>query len=508
MVGQFGDVEETFKTGLELDEDTKVGQLRDLAFDNVVGLVTAGDVGLPGVFAQLLETQRDPLPFLIDVEDLAAHALALFEDLVGMADLAGPAHVGDVQEAVDALLDLDEGPVVRQVPHRPLDHGAGRVLAGDLVPGVGLGLLHPQGDFLLLLVDAKDDDLDLVADLDELAGVVDPLGPRHLGDVDEPFDPLFELDEGAVAHHVDDFAGDAGGDRVLLLDLLPRAGALLLQPERDLLAVLVDVEDHDLDLVVDLDHVAGVVDPSPRHVGDVQEAVDSAEVHERAEVGDVLDRAGADLPGLDLGQKLLLLLLAGDLDQLAARDDDVPPALVDLQDHALDLLIDVVGDVAGTADVHLAGGQEDVDADIDEQAALDLAGDLALDDVALVVLGDHPFPGDDPLRLLARQDDLAGLILHAFEQDLDQVARLGGRLVLPLEERDEPFRLVADVHDHLVADDLDDRARDDLADVEVRAAVGQIPVEVAGVRPLRGHDGRQFVLADVEFTKQVAIYHG
>ena len=47
-----------------------------------------------------------------------------------------------------------------------------------------------------------------------------------------------------------------------------------------------------------------------RHVGDVQQAVDAAEVDERAEVGDVLDHARADLALLDLGEQRLLLLLA------------------------------------------------------------------------------------------------------------------------------------------------------------------------------------------------------
>ena len=86
---------------------------------------------------------------------------------------------------------------------------------------------------------------------------------------------------------------------------------LLLEAQRDLLAVLVDVQDHDLDLVVDLEHVAGVVDPAPAHVGDVQQAVDAAQVDERAEVGDVLDGALADLADLDLREELLLLLSRG-----------------------------------------------------------------------------------------------------------------------------------------------------------------------------------------------------
>ena len=144
----------------------------------------------------------------------------------------------------------------------------------------------------------------------------------------------------------------------------------------------------------------GMVDPAPAHVGDVQQAVDAAEVDEGAEVGDVLDRALADLADRDLVEQLLLLGLAGDLDELAAADDDVAPALVDLEDHALDFLVDVIGDVGRTADVDLAGGQEDVDADIDEQAALDLAGDLALDDVAFVVAGDDHLPGPHPVGLL------------------------------------------------------------------------------------------------------------
>ena len=66
-----------------------------------------------------------------------------------------------------------------------------------------------------------------------------------------------------------------------------------------------------------------------------------------------------------------------------------------------------------------------------------------------------------------------------FEEDLDVVARLGRRLVLPLVERDEAFGLVADVDDDLVADDLDDFARDDAADLEVLAFAQEL-VEVVG----------------------------
>ncbi len=230
-----------------------------------------------------------------------------------------------------------------------------------------------------------------------------------------------------------------------------------------------------------------------------KQAVDAAEVDERAEVGEVLDRAGADLADGDLGHQVLAEGDALGLDQPTAREHDVPAVLVDREDHAADLAVEVVGDVRRPADVDLAGGQEGVDADVDQQAALDLAGDLAGDDVPFAVLGDDALPGPHPVGLLAREDDLAGVVVHPFEQDLDLVAGLGGLLaVFPLVERDEPFGLVADVDDHLVANNLDDPAGDDAAGLDPPA----IAEEFVHVEFFLGvHVG------DVEFAEQVSIYH-
>jgi hypothetical protein len=97
-------------------------------------------------WSTLSTTQRSSSPFLTTS---------------GVADLLGPAHVRDVQQAVDAFLDLDEGAVVGEVADGALDDGARRVLLGDGGPGVDLGLLHAERDFLLVLVDVEDDDLDL-----------------------------------------------------------------------------------------------------------------------------------------------------------------------------------------------------------------------------------------------------------------------------------------------------------------------------------------------------------
>ena len=56
-----------------------------------------------------------------------------------------------------------------------------------------------------------------------------------------------------------------------------------------------------------------------------KQAVDAAQVDERAEIGDVLDRPLAELARRDLGRSGCFFCLALVLDQLAAADDDVAP---------------------------------------------------------------------------------------------------------------------------------------------------------------------------------------
>jgi hypothetical protein len=123
---------------------------------------------------------------------------------------------------------------------------------------------------------------------------------RHLGDVDQALDAVFELDERAVGHDVDHLAVDAGADRIAGFDASSHGlGLFCLRPSaifsfsRSMLRILTSISSSILTISL------GMVDSAPGHVGDVQQTVDAAEVDERAEVGDVLDRALADLHRLD-----------------------------------------------------------------------------------------------------------------------------------------------------------------------------------------------------------------
>ena len=119
---------------------------------------------------------------------------------------------------------------------------------------------------------------------------------------------------------------------ILGLDALPRIVEQLLHAERDAVGLVVDLDDLDLHLLADVEHLGRVIDAPPRDVGDVQQAVDAAEVHERAVVGDVLDHAVDDLALFEVLHQLLALLGAGLFQHGAAGDDDVAAAAIHLQD--------------------------------------------------------------------------------------------------------------------------------------------------------------------------------
>ena len=168
-------------------------------------------------------------------------------------------------------------------------------------------------------------------------------------------------------------------DRVLGGDAFPRIGLELLHAERDALGLRIEADDLHLDVLADLQRLGRMVDAAPRDVGDVQQAVDAAEIDERAVVGDVLDDALEHLAFLERGDQLGARFGAGLFEHGAARDDDVAARAVHLEDLERLRRAHQRADVAHRTDVDLRARQErDGAAEIDGEAALDAAEDDAV----------------------------------------------------------------------------------------------------------------------------------
>src|SRR3989454_560826 len=424
---------------------------------------------------QLLQGQADAPLVGVHTNDQQRQLVADADQLVGPADRA-VGHLRDVEQPVHAGLQLDERAEVGEAHDLPGDSRAHRVALRDRGPRIGLDLLEPERDPLGGAVDLEHDHFDLVADVDELGGVSHAPRPGHLGDVDETFHAGLELDERTVVGEAHDLAPRLGTGRVRLLDALPGVRRLLLVAERHTARFAVEVEDHDLDVVTDLEDLRGVADAAPAHVGHVQEPVDPTEVDERAIVRNVLDGAREHHA---LGQHLervLLLLLALLLEDRAAREHDVAAAAVELDDLGPNRLADHGGQILHRAQVHLGARQERLDPDVDREAALDDLDHAAFHRRALLVgLGDR-VPDLDLVGLVLGENDEPFGVLFGFEVHLDLFADLRqGAVPVEFLDRDRPFALVADVDEDLAGADVDHAAADDLSFLELGHAV-VIPV--------------------------------
>src|SRR5215469_10544255 len=117
---------------------------------------------------------------------------------------------------------------------------------------------------------------------------------------------------------------------------------------------------------------------TPRHVRDVQQAVDTPKIDKRSVVGDVLDCALKDHALFEHLQRLLFERRALALEHRAPRDHDVAARAVELKNLEAAALADVAIEVARGTDIDVRARQERRHSDINLESALDLAEHHAL----------------------------------------------------------------------------------------------------------------------------------
>src|SRR6266702_2959771 len=243
-----------------------------------------------GALVGLLERQADPAPVQVDVDDLDEDLVAHLHDL--LRDLHVPVgQLGDVDQALDALLDPDERAERDKLGDPPWHDLTDLVGPGELLPRVFLGGLQRQRDALAVHVHVQHLDGDLLADLDDLAGMVDVL-PGQLGDVHQAVHAA-QVDERA---EVDDRGHGALADLALLQRVeegMADLGLGLLEPgpagQHHVVAVLVQLDDLGFDLLA---HVRlQVADPAHLDQRGGQEA-EQPDVQDQAALDDLDHRAG------------------------------------------------------------------------------------------------------------------------------------------------------------------------------------------------------------------------
>ena len=197
----------------------------------------------------------------------------------------------------------------------------------------------------------------------------------------------------------------------------------------------------------------------------MQQAVDAAQIHERAVAGDVLHHAAHDLSlghrfqhGLPLRRHLLV-------QNRAPADHHVAALAIHLQHADGEFAVFPFVQVAHRMQIGLRRRQKCAHADVHHQAALDVihdfSGDVGLVAVGLFNLG----PGAAPLHALVGQQHHPFL---AIAGALDFHRLPDHQRERPIQFREflrgnQPFGLAAQIHDHAQIGDRHDLARFDFA---------------------------------------------
>jgi hypothetical protein len=242
-----------------------------------------------------------------------------------------------------------------------------------------------------------------------------------------------------------------------------------------LLALAIELQYPHVDLFAHLDHFGRMLDALPGHVGDVQQPVDAAQIHECAVVGEVLDHTLDRRTLLQIVQQRGTFGAVFLLDDGAPRHDHVVALLIELDHLEFERLVLQVRGVPNRTHIDQGARQECPHiVDLDGEAALDPARDDADDDLLLLERGLEAGPCAGTLGFLARKARLSGTVLDAVQGDFDGLAHDDFDFtffVLELVGRNHRFGLQSDIDDDVVLAYFDDQ-----------------PVEYgAGTNPLAGN---------------------
>ena len=208
-------------------------------------------------------------------------------------------------------------------------------------------------------------------------------------------------------------------------ELVPGVHLSGLIAQRDLVLLGVEGDNVDINLVTNLDDISGSLDPVPAQLGNVNHAINTANIHESAVRSQRLDNAMILLAVLNLSPDLLLSGLTGLRSNSADGADNTATSAVNLGNLHLYGLTNHASHIAALGNARLGSRNEHADAlNISNQAALVFLGDGAFHGGLVLHPGSHVVPNLQTIQLLLGQLNSAFLVVHTNNEYFDLVANL------------------------------------------------------------------------------------
>src|SRR5690606_19852795 len=298
-----------------------------------------------------------------------------------------------MHQTVDAAVQANEDTEISNGFDFAADLVAFGASTSKCVPWVFLALFQAKRDTTTFFVDIQHHNFDFITQVNHFRRMNIFVGPIHFRNVDQAFNALFQLSETAVVSEVGDFRFNTGTFRVTLGDLDPRIFTELFQAQRHTIALAVEFQNLNVDLVANIDDFAWMLDTLPRHVGNVQQTIYTAQVYECAVVGQIFNNTFNCLAFLQASQQLVTLNRVGLFEHSTARNYNVVALLVELDNFEFQLFTFKVSGFAHRANVNQRTWEEGTDAcNVNGETTFNFAIDNAFDNFVCRVCCFKDFP--------------------------------------------------------------------------------------------------------------------
>ncbi len=322
--GIFHHAARALDTFSQLNARNAAGNLHHAAGD-CVAFFMLGNIFVKTGWDHLLDAEADGALCSVQIEHLRFHRLADLEHVLGMIDAFFGADFADVDHAFNAFSNLHECAELGDAGDRAFNHRADGQIFAHSTHGSPSACFSPSemrrsGD-----VHAEDDGFHGFAGFEHVTGLANFFRPRHFRNVDQAFNAGLKLHERAKIHEPRDGAAHALAGFVLFRGCIPWMRQKLLHAERDAPLVGINFEHANFNFLADRKHISGLVDAAPGDVRNMQQAVNAADIHERAVIGQAADGAAHGLAYLNLS----VAPLFGERDLLLQKSrGDRPPRLL------------------------------------------------------------------------------------------------------------------------------------------------------------------------------------
>ena len=340
-----------------------------------------------------------------------------------------------MNQAVDAAVQADEDTEVSDRLDFTFNTVALVVGFRELLPRVSFALFQTQGDTTTFFVDIQNHNFHYIANVNNFGRVDVFVGPIHFGNVNQAFNAFFDFNEAAVVGQVGHATGQFGTFRITLSDSYPRIFAQLFQAKGYTSTFAVELQHFNSDFVANVYDFARMLNAFPCHIGNVQQAVNAAQINECTVVSEVLNDTFNFHAFLQVFQQLIALCAVFGFDNGTTRNNNVVALLIQLDYFKFKLFAFQVQSVTHRTNVYQRTWQERTNTvQLNSEAALNFAVDNTGNSFSIFVSFFQRDPGFVTFSFLTGQQSFTEAVFYCIQSNVNFVTNLDFQLALGVFE--------------------------------------------------------------------------